>query len=724
MRIRWLIIAACCLAGLTVWLGLRGPSLLEQLLLQRLASYGVESLSYEGFRYLPGRVELAEARLTGRSGGNAFAILVTQLAVDYRWRQLLDGRVDRLHAEQLVVEGAGGESAAAAPAPLNLAGWLPASVTGQVPADVLLIESLRLRWTRPGATPLVALGRLEVADATRLALTGSWRGLGLTVTAAADAQSPLDLKLAVDGGQQLLATLTADLEEPADSGWRWRLDGGAELGPLLAAVGREAQLAEGASLTGTVAITGELGHPPRLLLTARGRRGLLESLSADLSFSATLDALRWPGAVRQGSAAIQGGVSGDAGQWQVRLQPSRVEFNPDALEASERLSLHDLSGGLSWREDARPEVRLGGLLHASSRWGRLPSLEVALESADDGVASGLVVAVRDKAADLALDAVVSLDEAWRAVGADVALRAADAARLNAGWLPLLRGAGVPVDELQLAGGEVHWDAVLEHGRDGWRQRSELQVAGIGGRYGDYRFEGFDLVAAWQGFEQVQTTQPLRLSLASVFAGFATSDVEAVISAPRSTPLAAPRLRLDAFSAALFGGVVRLVEPVTWDFSAPVNRLSLRVEDWQLAELVALQGEADLAAEGVIDGELPVSLEGTRVTIDGGFLKARAPGGNIRYRVDAAGGSLAGAGGELSMALGLLQDFRFRTLDSRVDLDREGGLVLGLALEGFNPDRYEGRAVRFNINLEQDVDPLLQSLRLSGKLIEEIERKLQ
>ena len=46
------------------------------------------------------------------------------------------------------------------------------------------------------------------------------------------------------------------------------------------------------------------------------------------------------------------------------------------------------------------------------------------------------------------------------------------------------------------------------------------------------------------------------------------------------------------------------------------------------------------------------------------------------------------------------------------------------MAGSNPAHYEGRAIQFNINLEQDIDPLLQSLRLSGKLVEEIERTLK
>ena len=75
-------------------------------------------------------------------------------------------------------------------------------------------------------------------------------------------------------------------------------------------------------------------------------------------------------------------------------------------------------------------------------------------------------------------------------------------------------------------------------------------------------------------------------------------------------------------------------------------------------------------------------------------------------------------------MGLLEDFRYKTLSSEVELDPEGNLLLGLSLEGSNPAHYDGRTIRFNINLEQNLDPLLQSLRLSDSLVEKVEKGLR
>ena len=64
------------------------------------------------------------------------------------------------------------------------------------------------------------------------------------------------------------------------------------------------------------------------------------------------------------------------------------------------------------------------------------------------------------------------------------------------------------------------------------------------------------------------------------------------------------------------------------------------------------------------------------------------------------------------------------LSSEVELDQAGNLLLGLSLGGRNPNQFDGRQVNFNINLEQNLDPLLQSLRLSDTLVKKIEERLQ
>jgi len=190
-----------------------------------------------------------------------------------------------------------------------------------------------------------------------------------------------------------------------------------------------------------------------------------------------------------------------------------------------------------------------------------------------------------------------------------------------------------------------------------------------------------------------------------------------------TPALSPELDILAFSADVFGGQILLETPTIWNFSAHTNSATLRVENWELAQIVALQQNQDIEAQGTIQGTLPIALSDGRLAVSKGYLNALPPGGTIRYNSSDTARNL-GNNKQLGLAMDLLSDFRYEILKSEVDLDDQGNLVLGLSLGGRNPGHHGGQEVRFNIMVEQNLDPLLQSLRLSDTLSHSIENRLR
>jgi len=259
--------------------------------------------------------------------------------------------------------------------------------------------------------------------------------------------------------------------------------------------------------------------------------------------------------------------------------------------------------------------------------------------------------------------------------------------------------------------------------DSWRQQSTLSIENLSGSFADYRFGDITLSADWTGIEQWQTPHPVEFSMATLDVGFDVINVRARVALPAPTPPAQPVVRIEQFSAGMFGGRVFLPAARSWDFAAETNQLTLRAEQWLLADMVALQQGQNIQAVGVLEGELPVTVAAGRIIIENGYLRALPPGGIIRYVANEASRALAASSPELGLALDLLSDFQYQVLSSEVELDKEGNLLLGLSLSGKNPTQYEGRPINFNINLEQNLDPLLQSLRLSDKLVEKIEGRL-
>ena len=184
-----------------------------------------------------------------------------------------------------------------------------------------------------------------------------------------------------------------------------------------------------------------------------------------------------------------------------------------------------------------------------------------------------------------------------------------------------------------------------------------------------------------------------------------------------------RLRLASLSADLFGGSVRLAEPFVMAVPPDSANFRLTLTDWQLGQILALYRDQGLAGSGVLSGTLPVQWSEKGVQIDGGSIASQPPGGQIVYTLNGSGQSLAERNREFGMALKLLENFQYDRLEASAVFQPNGQMLLGLKLAGRNPDQFDGRAVNFNINVEENLFDLLTSLQLSSDLIRQLELRL-
>ena len=127
----------------------------------------------------------------------------------------------------------------------------------------------------------------------------------------------------------------------------------------------------------------------------------------------------------------------------------------------------------------------------------------------------------------------------------------------------------------------------------------------------------------------------------------------------------------------------------------------------LADVLALEG-GDVQGSGILDGKLPVLIDGENFIVDNGAVSARPPGGTLVYKGAAASSMVAQSG--FGFAFQALEDFRYDTLDANVVLAADGALALTVRLRGANPAVEQGRAIAFNLNLNENLRALLESLR--------------
>jgi hypothetical protein len=146
-----------------------------------------------------------------------------------------------------------------------------------------------------------------------------------------------------------------------------------------------------------------------------------------------------------------------------------------------------------------------------------------------------------------------------------------------------------------------------------------------------------------------------------------------------------------------------------------------LEGISLAEVVALQGDK-IAATGTLDGRLPVRMTPDGVVIEGGRITARAPGGHIAYKDAEAIAASAGQPG-LDFALRALADFTYEALEGDIDYRPDGTMTTLLRLRGRNPAVEKGRLIQYNLNVTENVLDLLESLRISDRVGEGVEKHL-
>lgn len=414
------------------------------------------------------------------------------------------------------------------------------------------------------------------------------------------------------------------------------------------------------------------------------------------------------------------------GPWSLSISDNQLTLGSGATELrGEKLSLQ---ASLSHNEETQLTAQMDGRINSRLRRNQLPPMNISLAQKGSVNDSTFRLALDDVAESMTLLVAGQANLATGQGQYKATLGSQDLAYASETLLPLMRKLQLlgPAQNLSISSGFMELSSAIDSNGFAMKdlnQQARLVIGNLSGTLGEYRFERATMNARWTGINTWKTQSPVSIGIDKLNLGFDVLDTRVQLSLPRDTPIDQPLINIEDFSSKVFGGRVFLPEPQPWDFAANSNHFTLRAEGWQLADMVAMQQSQDIQARGILEGELPVTLTDGRVIITDGYLRALPPGGSIRYIANEASKALAASSTELALALDLLSNFQYEVLSSEVNLDNEGQLLLGLSLAGKNPSQYEGRPINFNINLEQNLDPLLQSLRLSDKLVEQLEKRI-
>lgn len=155
----------------------------------------------------------------------------------------------------------------------------------------------------------------------------------------------------------------------------------------------------------------------------------------------------------------------------------------------------------------------------------------------------------------------------------------------------------------------------------------------------------------------------------------------------------------------------------------IEKFLAQVVNVDLETLLAIGLKDTVQAKGLLHGHLGVSYEGHR-PIFKGLLTDPKPGW-IQYRTgntQAAG--IALSDGPMEILNNYLYDFQYQNLSLTISSDTNYDMKVNLAALGHNPNYLNGKPLKLNVNLEQNLLAAMQSIMLTYDLPNRIREKLE
>lgn len=149
---------------------------------------------------------------------------------------------------------------------------------------------------------------------------------------------------------------------------------------------------------------------------------------------------------------------------------------------------------------------------------------------------------------------------------------------------------------------------------------------------------------------------------------------------------------------------------------------LLLQGMNLEEVLRIQPQIGVYADGIFDGVLPVDLVDGKVSISGGQLAARAPGGLIAISGNPAVDGMRQSQPYLDFVFSTLEHLQYSQLSSSFDMDQEGDATLIVEVKG----RSQGveRPIHLNYSHEENMLQLFRSLQIGNDLQDRIEKSVK
>jgi len=264
-------------------------------------------------------------------------------------------------------------------------------------------------------------------------------------------------------------------------------------------------------------------------------------------------------------------------------------------------------------------------------------------------------------------------------------------------------------------GEVRWKNELQ------AISTTLQLKNTGGSYGEAYFSGLESSFDLALYPAV-SGQSTRFSIPVIDLGVPITNLTGRISLEAEEGKE-PVITLSSLKAKMLEGTIN-GNRIRIDLNRRSNSFTLAFSNMSIAELVRLQQFEDIDAIGNLSGTLPITIGPAGLSVTKGKASAEAPGGYIRYRPKDGGELFGSSSMESEMLLKALDDYQYEQLDAAMAYKSDGQLTMQLEMKGRSPGLHATRPLHLNLNLDQNILSLIESLRAVDGLNDRIDRAVK
>jgi hypothetical protein len=227
----------------------------------------------------------------------------------------------------------------------------------------------------------------------------------------------------------------------------------------------------------------------------------------------------------------------------------------------------------------------------------------------------------------------------------------------------------------------------------------------------------ELLPDWQ----LRSTRTAPVHLDSLDAGIELTNIRSDVRVDATDD----SITLTDTSLSVFGGTVSS-QFIDYHLQDNDSRFTIVIDSIDLNRVLGMSAYRGVSATGLVSGQLPVRLQGLTPSISGGTLNALSPGGTIRYSsgtTASASGNASAGSQSLDLVYQALEHYRFNLMETQVDYQQSGELDLAIRMEGVSPELNGGQRINLNLNINDNIPALLQSLQAARSVTDSIQSRL-